>query len=226
MRDDLRKRGKLLMANATPWRIHAFAPLLDVMGTEVNWQPAGTWRPDPDSIFCLRRALCYRKPYLLLQNTDFDQFGVQQVERYFQRCMFYGVFPSMFSVDASTRNYWTQPQWYERDRDLFRKYIPVVAALSREGWEPITGAWTGREDVYVERYGRRYVTLLNDSQARRDVSLSMDPRVFAASQATVALQDVLTGERVSVRRVGARLVARVSVAPEQCRVLRVVGTKP
>ena len=33
----IRRRGKLLMANSTPVRCAAFAPLLDVMGIEVNW---------------------------------------------------------------------------------------------------------------------------------------------------------------------------------------------
>ncbi len=178
MRDDLRRRGKLLMANYTPWRLHTFAPLLDVMGTEVNWMPGGAWRPDTDASFCLRRTLSYRKPYLLLQNTDFDRFGPAHVERYFRRCMFYGVFPSMFSIDASTRNYWTQPQWYNRDRALFRKYIPIIADLSRAGWEPITAARTDTPDTPIERFGTRYVTVMNESGKERTITLTLDARVF------------------------------------------------
>ena len=99
------------MANYTPWRFHAMAPLLDVMGTETNWMPGGQWTPESDETMCLRRTLAAGKPYLLLQNTDFDAFA-PFVEEYMARCMFYGILPSMFSIDASTRNYWTEPTWY------------------------------------------------------------------------------------------------------------------
>lgn len=228
MSEDLRRRGKLLMANATPWRIHAFAPLLDVMGTETNWMPGGAWRPDPDSVFCLRRSLCYRKPYLLLQNTDFDRFGPEQVERYFQRSMFYGVFPSMFSVDASTRNYWTQPQWYNRDRALFRKYIPIISQLSRAGWEPITGARSSRDDVYVERFGARFVTVLNDSGQRREVSLSLDRRTFGLLGNRAGIFNAVTGEAIVATTTRDRIELRLTLEIEECVVLRVdkAGASP
>jgi hypothetical protein len=219
MRDDLRRRGKLLMANSTPWRIHAFAPLLDVMGTEVNWLPGGAWRPDTDETFCLRRTLCYRKPYLLLQNTNFDEFGSDRVERYFQRCMFYAVFPSMFSVDASTRNYWTQPQWYERDRHLFQEYIPVIRRLSAAGWEPETRASCAAQGVYVERYGRFYLTVFNNGAAALDATIRLDGAVFAPVGDGLEAHDVLTGERVAVRQAGRARECGLRLGPEQCRVL-------
>ena len=221
MRDDLRRRGKLLMANATPWRIHAFAPLLDVMGTETNWMPGGAWRPDPDAVFCLRRALSCRKPYLLLQNTDFDRFGPEQVEKYFQRSMFYAVFPSMFSVDAATRNYWTQPQWHNRDRHLFKKYIPVISELSRAGWEPITGARSDHEDVYVERYGARYLTVLNDGNTKRDAALTLDGRVIPLHGQGLRAVNAVTGAVVPVSSSRNGIQIRVSLGPEECVALRI-----
>ena len=46
LRDDLHNRGKLLMANSVPIRFSIFAPLLDVMGIEVNWlDRSGKWQP-------------------------------------------------------------------------------------------------------------------------------------------------------------------------------------
>jgi hypothetical protein len=174
MRDDLHRRGKLLMANSTPWRIHAFAPILDVMGTETNWNPGGRWQPDSDSVFDLRRTLCRHKPYLLLQNTDFEKFGPAEVERYFARSMFWGVYPSMFSVDASTHPYWTEPRWYERDRALFLKYIPAIRRLSAAGWEPITFARADHPAVRVERFGARLFTALGGGGERLTATLEID----------------------------------------------------
>lgn len=229
MRRELLNRGKLLMANATPWRLHVFSGLLDVMGTETNWLPGGTWRPDSDEVFCLRRSLCYQKPYLLLQNTDFERFGHAEVERYMKRCMAYGVFPSMFSADASTRNYWTQPQWYNRDRRLFKRYVPVVSRLSAAGWEPVTHARTSDPMVYVERFGPGYLTLFNAAPDRREVRVRVLPTAPARLAAAALLRDEISGAAYRAEAPAAishdaqrgGRVFRFEIGSEECLVLRV-----
>src|ERR1019366_10580077 len=141
-----------------------FAPLVDVMGIEVDWLDGdGKWQADTDETFNLRRTMSYRKPYLLLMNTNFDKFTAPMVEKYFNRSLFYAVYPSMFSADAATHPYWETPRWYNRDRPLFKKYIPVIKRLSAAGWEPIPYAHTGDAKVYVERYGNRLFAVLNDA---------------------------------------------------------------
>lgn len=224
VRDDLRRRGKLLMANATPWRIHAFAPLLDVMGTETNWMPGGRWQPDSDAVFNLRRTLSYKKPYLLLQNTDFDRFGAREVERYFARSLFYGVYPSMFSVDASTHPYWTEPRWYERDRELFRRYIPPIRRLSEAGWEPVTRARAEGGALWVERFGTRLFTVFNPASEPKESEIAVEAAKLGISGA-VEVFDFLRGEAVTrleppAGAPGAReLRFSVSVGPEEVRAL-------
>jgi hypothetical protein len=223
MRDDLHRRGKLLMANSTPWRFWAFLPLLDVAGTETNWLPGGAWRPDSDAVFNLRRTLCYHKPYLLLQNTDFDKFGPEQVEKYFQRSMFYGVFPSMFSVDAANNNYWETPRWYNRDRALFKKYIPAVKTLSAAGWEPITYARSDNPAVYVERFGMTYLTVLNDSAAPARANVTLEPAKWGfkiAAGMTLRATDLVTGEVVASAPVRPAVRLSLSLQPEEGRALR------
>lgn len=216
MRDDLRRRGRLLMANATPWRFHAFLPLLDVAGTEVNWAKA----PDSDAVFNLRRTLSYRKPYLLLQNTDFSAFGVDRVEAYLRRCMFYAVYPSMFSADASTHVYWENPTLYNAGRPLFKHYIPLIKSLSLAGWEPITYARTGDPKLYVERYGKQYLTLLNDSPRKITCSLSIDVRrILGVSQDKTDVVDVETDKLVG-RIIGDSGHIDVDVAPYGSVILR------
>jgi len=212
MSEDLRNRGRLLMANATPWRIWSFLPLLDVAGTETNWNPGGQWTPDGDDTFCLRRTLCYHKPYLLLQNTNFNLFTPDMVRRYFARSMAYGVFPSMFSADAATSVYWENPNLYNRDRPMFQRVIPMIQRLSAAGWEPVTNVSSSEPSVYVERFGKSYLTVFNDSSQPRDVVVTPDWKQFGLPAGR--LVDAFTGDLVGTGQVRFRL------EPEECRVLR------
>ena len=176
---DLHNRSKLLMANTVPVRFAIFAPLLDVMGLEVNWLASdGKWQPDGDELFNFRRTLSRQKPYLLLMNTDFNRLTPPLVEKYFQRSLFYGVFPSMFSADAATHPYWETPAWYNRDRPLFQKYVPIIKRLSASRLGGLcTHARTSDPNVYVERYGTRLFTLFNDSSTPKETTLtSQHPR--------------------------------------------------
>jgi len=169
--DDLHRRGKLVFANSVPWRFSFLASVLDIMGTETNWFSNGRWVPEGDAIFCLRRTMCYKKPYLLLMNTDYDRMTPNYVEDYFRRCLFYGVFPSMFSHNAADKPYWQNPNWYNRDRPLFKRYIPIIKRIAEAGWEPLTGFRADDTRVFLERFGpgedgRLYLTAMNSSSAR------------------------------------------------------------
>jgi hypothetical protein len=100
-------RGKLMFANAVLWQFSFPAPLLDVLGTEVNWLHQGEYAPDTDAVMNFRRALCRQKPYCLLMNTDYARFTPELVERYFQRSLFYGVWPGFFDEEAASKDpYW------------------------------------------------------------------------------------------------------------------------
>ncbi|MBC7529645.1 MAG: hypothetical protein H7308_19125 [Chthonomonadaceae bacterium] len=174
LRDDLRNRGKLLFANSTPVRFNAFSALCDVMGIEVNWlNGKGEYNPDPDHVMNLRRTLSAKKPYLLLMNTDFEKFGKESMERYLQTCLFYGIYPSCFSANAADNVYWENTKWIERDRDLFKKYIPQIKRLSAAGWEPVTKATSSNEQIGVERFGSGFLTLRNFSTTAQTTTLSL-----------------------------------------------------
>ncbi|HZO91646.1 MAG TPA: carbohydrate binding domain-containing protein [Chthonomonadaceae bacterium] len=193
MSNDLHQRGKVLMANGTPWFTPNFLPLLDTAAGEVTWLINGVYTPDTDALFNYRRTLAYHKPYHLAQETDFTAFG-PYVERYFQRCMFYGIYPSFYAPQQAS-NYWTTPTLYNRDRPLFVKYIPVIRSLSAAGWEPITYARSSNPAVYVERFGGTYLTVMNDSNTAATTTLAIDftrfPLAFTAS--SVKVVNKLTG---------------------------------
>jgi len=190
---DVHGMGKLMMANGAPSRICWLAPLLEVMGTETNWNPSGTWRPMSGEEMLYRRAICRGKPYCFLMNTPFEQFSHALVEKYMKRCLAYGMFPGFFSHNASQGHYFTRPELYNRDRPLFKKYVPLCKLVAEAGWEPITLARTDDERVHVERFGGRYLTVFNDSDRARTVTLSLD------APAPPAGRELLTGKAVDLR---------------------------
>ena len=167
------RRDNLMMANATPIRLCWLAPWLDVMGTETDWHRDGKWQPMTDAELLYRRALCGPKPYCFLMNTDFDRFSHALVEKYMRRAVAYGMFPGFFSANAATGHYFKRPELYNRDRPLFRKYVPICRRLAEAGWRPITAAWSSRPRVYVERFGDRYLTVFNDSSEPADVEITL-----------------------------------------------------
>lgn len=150
---DVHSRGKLMMANGMflglPWG----GDIFDFNGSEVNWYESGQFTPPNDDRLLYVRALSYQKPYGTLMNMNFDQLTYARVESYFQISLFYGIFPSMFSADASGNRYWDQPALYNRDRPLFIKYVPLIKAISQAGWRPLTYAQSSNSSVYLERYG-------------------------------------------------------------------------
>ena len=172
--NDVHAMGKLMMANSTPHHLCWLAPQLDVMGTETNWNPGGKWQPMSDSDMLYRRSLCKGKPFCFLMNTRFEEFSHELVEKYMKRSLAYGMFPGFFSHNASQGHYFTRPELYERDRPLFKKYVPLCKRVAEAGWEPITLARSSDSRIYVERFGDRFLTVFNDSPERRTVSVELD----------------------------------------------------
>jgi len=200
--DDVHRLGRLLFANGVPYRFGFLCPWLDVLGTETDWLSGGTYQPSSHAQMAYWRTLAGAKPYLLLMNTDYDAFA-PHVERYFQRSLFYGFYPSMFSHNASDNPYWQRPEWYNRDRPLFRKYLPVIREVAEAGWQPVTAATCDNPAIWVERFGAdpdnvRYYTLYTDSTQAQSGVLAED--VAAGPSANAVARELLSG--ALLRRIG------------------------
>jgi len=191
-------QGRLMFANGALWRYIQFAALLDVMGTETNWLYDGELRPESDDVMMLRRALCYQKPYCLLMNSDYTKFPREYTERYFKRCLFYAIFPGFFSQNAADNPYWATPALYDRDRELFKRYMPMIRELARAGWEPVTHARSDDAQVYVERYGPRdgavYLTAMNVGDQPKQARVTVDLNGFGMTGAQAT--EVMSGREV------------------------------
>jgi hypothetical protein len=194
---DIHGMGKLMMANGVPTQLCWLVPLVDVAGTETDWNSGGTWRPMSDADLLYRRALCKGKPYCFLMNTQFERFPHAVVEKYMKRCLAYGMFPGFFSHNASEGHYFSRPELYDRDRPLFQQYVPLCKRVAEAGWEPIPGARSEDPRVYVERFGAGsswYLTVFNDSPDRRTTTITLDR---APSDSSGSSRELVRGGRVT-----------------------------
>ena len=214
----VRDRGKLLMANAVPYHFPFLTLPLDLMGTETNWQREGKFDPPAAEEMYLRRTLAWRKPYMFLMNTHFETWTNAMTERYMQICVFYGMFPGFFSENAATNVYFANPAWYNRDRELFRRYMPIIRRVAEAGWEPITMARSDADDVWVERWGANpktglYFTVMNATDKPRQVvvTIEMGDARGMRVEAMLAQKDA-----------GAAAQVRLDLAPNGVEVLHAV----
>ena len=219
----LHAEHKLLMANTVPWRFNAFCHLLDVMGTETSMYNAdGSWSPDSDQIMNLRRTMADHKPYLLLLNTDFNKVSGSAMKLYFERCLFYDIYPSMFSADAADQPYWKNPALYNRDRPLFKTYIPLLKQLSAAGWQPVTNAWSSTPSVWIERYGTTLFTVTNGSTSMQSSTITIKTAQPASEDE--AIVEELTGDRLQMQPNANSASVSLTLQPSQTAVLRVIHT--
>ncbi|MFA4016262.1 MAG: hypothetical protein RUDDFDWM_001365 [Candidatus Fervidibacterota bacterium] len=209
--EKLHSQGKLVMANGYVWAYIPFsAHWIDVGGNEIRW----TKMRDDYPFFDYRRFLAYRRPYLPLNNEDFEKvFTAELAKEYFDWALFYGFFPSCFSPTAShVGNYWNTPKFHNRDRHLFRIYIPLLRMLSSAGWNPITQAhpsghgmrWFDvfNSDVLVERFGdyatsQLFFTVHNRSEKTISETLQIDYKplgIAPKSDAELCIVEMLSGQ--------------------------------
>jgi hypothetical protein len=199
----VRARGKLLMANAVPHDFPYLALPLDLMGTETNFQRDGKFAPPAPDFFYLKRTLAWRKPYMFLMNTHFETWTREMTERYMQVCLFYGMFPGFFSENASTNCYFANPAWYNRDRELFRRYMPIIQRVAQAGWEPIPRASTSADSIWVEQWGRDpaqglYLTVMNMNDTEQSQLLNISLQNAASCRVVSLLSGQTLGHAPSV----------------------------
>ncbi len=101
------------------------------------------------------------------------------------------MFPGFFSHNASEGHYFTRPELYNRDRPLFKKYLPLCQRVAEAGWEPLTAATSSDPAVHVERFGEQYFTVFNDSDQQREVTVA-----FSNGSAT-SYHELISGRPVS-----------------------------
>ena len=173
----LHPRKKLVMSNSTPRYWCWIAPYSDVMGDEIDWHENGKWHVGTDEEMMLyKMAMGCGKPICYLMNTNIHDFPHELVERYFKRTVAYGALPSFFSgtVAGVGKSYFLHEKYVDRDRNLFKKYIPVAKRLSEAGWRPVCRIVSGgTRTVWTEQFGENLFTVFNGGDNTASVRLSV-----------------------------------------------------
>ncbi|EIQ00634.1 hypothetical protein OpiT1DRAFT_05183 [Opitutaceae bacterium TAV1] len=179
----LRSRGKYLMANFPLVDAPFINRWIDIPGEETDWWSGGQYNSPARARLDYRRALSGRKPFGFLQSTDFRTFAGEPLRRYFETCLLYGFQPSFFSHNAADDPYWHDAKLLERDRPLFRTFIPLVRRVADAGWQPVRearlanpGAATPANQPRLEQFGRSsdglwHLTLQNPADTRLATAL-------------------------------------------------------
>ncbi len=179
LHDRLQGTGKLIMLNdATLAEFPFISPDIDVFGSELGLALA---RP----VLRQLRVAANRRPVCTLLKGDFVKITQAEIESYMRRCAAYGVLPGFFDLSPSGlhpgSSYWVHPEWYDRDRPLFRRYLPLARELARAGWEPRTGAKVDGAGAWIERFGP-------DPDSLWYLTVSTDPGPPSAKPTSVKIQ--------------------------------------
>ncbi len=220
----LRPRGQITMMNGALGATFYVAPWLDVFGAETGVRIAR-------ENFNFIRTIIYHKPMLTLLKGNYEQqIGYDEMELFMKRALAYGIFPGFFDWPPSGLGpggrYWDHADYFERDRDLHRKYLPLVKTLNAAGWEPVTYARSSSENVFVERYGPDadgilWLTLLNEDADPHVTTLTVDVGALGIDAAAVACVDVVGGGQVRLPEKGGQLVGEIEVAADGVMMLQI-----
>ncbi len=213
--------NKRVDANIVPHAYSFYGNLIDVLGSEL-------WKLQMnDNDASLRRTMSYQKTNrnLLQWMDENDTITHEEMENYMNDQMFYGMFPSI-KCASSNSSYWTNATLYERDRDIFKKYIPIIKNISAAGWEPIPYATCDNPDMRFERYGDFYKGLYfsvasSDTVAESSI-LSIDLSKLGFGGTVVEVKELVTNI-TSTQDVedGKVLITIMELRPDETLVYRI-----
>ena len=170
---DLRHLDKRLVASGLGDRFSFLQPEFDAFVMDTTWLRGEVFQPPPEAQLAQLRTLAGAKPVLLRLNADFNRFDSAMIEAYLRRALAYGFWPGMAAP------YWQNAARLERDRALFRRYLPLVKLVAEAGWQPVTHAACDKADVLIERFGPDangtvYFTLFNHTEVAQSGLLQVN----------------------------------------------------
>ncbi|MBA2254628.1 MAG: hypothetical protein H0W07_05910 [Chloroflexi bacterium] len=172
------------------------ADVIDYFGIERGLPEKAVVEPysTVDSLALLKRSLAHQRPVSTLDPLVSDgSLTTAQVEDRLQLNLFYGIFAGIGGGTNLT----------EAVRGLYLRYTPLFREINTAGWEPVTGAWTGDADAWLERFGGiedgvQYLTIRNPSSAAKRVIVSFGMRGSAVDPSSLTGRELVTGSPVSV----------------------------
>ena len=154
-----KRSNATIMSNGIYNYFSHMAMYSDVSGVETTWLESSRYTQLAHKYMSFYRFTAFQKPYLFLQNANFKKWTYDMTQKYMEASLLYGIWPGFFSADADSNRYFTNPDLYNRDRPLFKRYIPAFKLVTKQGWEPLTCVTYAQktEDTsatfYAERWG-------------------------------------------------------------------------
>jgi hypothetical protein len=205
LRSYLNGKGMTLMGSGTASDQIWVAPWLDILGGEV----AGAESTDQAY---LRRALAYGKSWSNL-NVSSPAPTAAQVLAYFRQALLLGFFPGF------SGSYWATPTAYERDRALFKQYMPLIKKIAQAGWKPVNYATPSDAAIYVERFDDQqsntlYLTAQNSSTSTtKTFQMTVDGASLQLSSGAITVKELVGNTTLSASRSGSNLLFSDTLSP-------------
>jgi hypothetical protein len=207
-------RGKhfITMANSDSTYLPYAAPYLDMLGAGENFDGGA----EDDQALSHDRSLAYHRS-VSFGNSGMLRASPEQAESRFRLLLFYHIYPGIFH---------SGPQSLERARPLYQKYIPLMRAMGRAGWEPVPWAISDDGSLLVERFGPAaagpvFLAVRNPTEQVRTCTLTVEPRAFGRDPARLsAALNALTGEQVAIARSDSALSLRLTLLARDTAVVR------
>ncbi|HEY7113888.1 MAG TPA: hypothetical protein VIA45_13225, partial [Thermoanaerobaculia bacterium] len=211
-----REKRLLLFGSPNPGATVWFAKYLDAFGGEVRGAET------PDRAY-LRRTLSYGKGFsnLLVSGSGSGSGGQATVEAYLRQGLLLGYFPGFDG------RYWGDSSAVERDRPMFRKYVPLIREAVKAGWRPVNYATASRPDVFLERFDdekseRFFISAQNNGQTSGPIRIAIEGAPLGLSPSRpILVQERVDGRRIDSAWEGAQLLVTIDLAPGQTALLEI-----
>lgn len=229
LRGYLHERGKLLMFNLHPHATRLFGHLADVTGCELT-----DFQRDEQAM--QQRIFAYQRPVSNLMQWQsavlvrVPAMTAEEMREHFENQLLYGFWPGISTAGGGTepgyanmQRYFRTPELMERDRELFRRYLPLFDALNAAGWEPVPHVRAEPATVRVERHGapggEAFVAVRNPTDEPVEATLRFEAGWWGGAE--LRLDRLVAGVELPARTEGDRFVTGLPLEPRRTEVLRV-----
>ena len=184
VRREILKQNGITYANGAidvPW----FTWLLDGISRE-------GWAPEMEG-FQRIRMLMYQKTCGDWGGVRIGRLSEPEIERRLNTCLTYTWWPGVDGAPQET---------FDQKRPIYKKYIPVLRALARAGWEPVTYATAEPKGTIIERFGGEdgrplFFTVRNTEQSLRTISVTIDNKALGLPANQLKMFDVLASKEMT-----------------------------
>ena len=224
--DEMHLKNNLVMGNGFAWT--PFAPgVLDLFGSEFSWYMSAD---STEKSLEFIRTISYQKPIVFLLNEGLDDKVFNEppyggYTTYFERMLFYGFFPSFFSVNSSSDPYWQDSVRYNIGRPFFKKYIPLIKEVAEAGWQPVTYARAANNEIRIERFGTNndtviYFTVLNPNNKKINVSINLDG-VSLNIKKILSVEELVEGKQLNYSKVDSVVKLNLNLKGKSTRLIKI-----